>query len=84
MRGAVLRAGRAVGADGRFADLGLVHRSGEAVHLLLVGEELAQLVRQVGMLAQQLLAVGLLPGIDGLQVGMQDRFQLVVRVKVRS
>ena len=65
-----------IGPDGGFTNLRLVHRVGKTIHLLLVGEECTQIVSQRGMPPQQFLMIGLLAGVDVLQIGVQDRFQL--------
>ena len=54
-------------------DLGLPERLGEAIHFFLIPRRTHALAGQVGMPAQQFLPIGLLPRVDGLQIGLQDR-----------
>src|SRR5262249_17396512 len=71
----VVSAGGLVRANRDVADMSLVERAGNTVHVGLVGKESAELIGKIGMPAQEFVAVGVLSLIDRLQVIVQDCFQ---------
>ncbi len=63
---------------GRVQSVGHAQRGGDAVHAVEVGEEGAEGVGVLGVLVEQLLAVGNITGLDGQHVGGDDRVERVV------
>ena len=51
---------------------------GDPIHAVEVGEEGAEGVGMLGMVVEQLLAVGDIAGLDGQHVGGDDRVERVV------